>query len=153
MPYFYNMYDEQPRPRHHYLTEAELLEIANKIRAAGGGDPLEAFFPSYQGDENQCLIANALNFGCKVQPMPTRVNYKAFDKRIPTTWDDHTSKWVMEVPTAKLAKKLADALGWEVVDKPFCRNLIILPKEVGNTALAFDEGRGWTKKYAKGGDD
>jgi hypothetical protein len=50
-----------------FATEAELLEFANKIREAGGANPLDALMPSTPSDSKACLIAQALNFSCVVR--------------------------------------------------------------------------------------
>lgn len=141
MPYYIDKYRARDgkRPRTYYCDEQELLDIANQIRRAGGADALDAFFPSNQGDEKTCLIATSLNFGCTVCNWPTGCP-KSF-------WPSGDLKWVMVVDTVRQAKALAKTMGWDIVDIPGYRNHIILPEKVGNTAAAFDEGKGWTKKY------
>ena len=52
-----------------YATEAQVLEFAQKLRAAGNGDPIDALFPSTPSVGNACLIANALNFKSYVLPL------------------------------------------------------------------------------------
>jgi hypothetical protein len=44
----------------------ELMEFANRIREAGGGNPLDALMPAIPQDSSQCLIARNLNFNCEV---------------------------------------------------------------------------------------
>lgn len=147
MPYFIDV--GARRVRRHYCEEQELLDIANKIRAAGSAEALEAFFPSEQGQAHACLIANALNFGCKVGGYPSVWDEKEQRYTATPKNEDGSDMWTMEVPTAALAKRLATELGWEVVNLPGYRNHIVLPERVGNTAHAFDEGKGWTRKYVK----
>lgn len=142
MPYFTEL-----GIRRYYCEEQELLDIANKIRAAGGAEALEAFFPSDIGQEKSCLIANALNFGCKVSGFFPKIVQDGNIMFRPAY--DGDPAWTMQVPTAKLAKQLAAELGWEVINVPSYRNFIILPQKVGNTAAAFDERKGWTKKYGR----
>lgn len=47
-------------------TLEELQEFANKIREAGGGNPIDALMPAVPTDVSQCLIAKNLNFNCTV---------------------------------------------------------------------------------------
>ncbi len=49
--------------------ELETIEFANAVRAAGGGEIISALMPSSPGDASSCLIANALNFNCKIRPL------------------------------------------------------------------------------------
>lgn len=51
-------------------TFDELLEFANKVREAGGGNPLDALMPAVPEDPSQCLIAKNLNFNCQVDGGP-----------------------------------------------------------------------------------
>lgn len=46
----------------------ELKKFANKVRKAGGGNPLDALMPAVPSDAHQCLIAKNLNFNCMVYP-------------------------------------------------------------------------------------
>jgi hypothetical protein len=47
-------------------TEEELLDFANRWRAAGSAEALPALVPSDPVNTESCLIANALNFDCAV---------------------------------------------------------------------------------------
>lgn len=128
-------------------TETELLEFANKMRAAGEGDFLDALMPSVPSDTNQCLIANALNFKCSVFGAPG-------DQE-----DSHGDElWAMYFPRnmahARI-RKIAEAVGCEVAEvtdrhdlQAHSRLCVVLPEEIGLVAKAFDHGHGWPKKYA-----
>lgn len=136
-----------------YATERQLLAFANKMREAGAADPLEALMPSKPKSPETCLIANALNFECSVHGV------------------DDDSGWFMHLPanmSRERAQKIAAAVGCELIEGwhdgvgtfvqeasikndaySFDRVLVIrLPEKIGNTADAFDQGNGWTKKYA-----
>lgn len=119
-----------------YCTEAELLAFANKVREAGGANILEALLPSSPNVASQCLIANALNFGCIVS-----VGYDQFK--------DGCAKWEMSVPYTVDIGAIAKKIGCKVQLSTSWWSKIVLPRKVGNTAAAFDEGKGWTVKYNK----
>lgn len=144
-----NVYGEKHRLT--YATEEELLAFANKVREAGGGNPIGGFFPAEPGVANACLIAQALNFECEVQ---------GYEKGL----------WIMEVhgrdeaQIDKIVRNIAKATGcrvltWEGdevladdVDEEDRAYAVILPRRIGNTALAFDHAaRGWISKYRKDG--
>lgn len=100
----------------------ELIEFANKVREAGGGNPLDALMPSVPGDTQQCLIAKNLNFNCEVDG------------------DGPNGEWTMHVESAETAKDIADSLGLELHD-PYeddYFNTVILPPEIGEVARVFD---------------
>lgn len=118
-------------------SEQEVIDFANKVREAGGGDLIEALMPSYPSDPNTCLIANALNFECKINGWRAAnveaeeildrdiLPYKAVDGFL----------WSMSVETDDLAEKIAAAL-----DLPYIDNgRVILPGEIASVATKFDD--------------
>jgi hypothetical protein len=109
----------------------ELLEFANKVREAGGGNPLDALMPSVPEDPTACLIARNLNFNCSV----AGADY-GFLESLNLPLDD---QWVMIVHDEDLARKIAEAIGttygWNKEDRDW---QIILPKEIGRVASEFD---------------
>lgn len=132
-------YNGKPIP---YCTEEELLEFANKIRNAGGANIIEAFMPSVVGEPESCLIANALNFSCSVNPVHPHLpngEFPAWHMMFPyrTTCDE------VELIAETVGCKCPPGYWGGVID-----DTIILPREIGNAAQAFDEGIGWTTKYA-----
>lgn len=126
--------------------ETELLEFANKVREAGGADPLGALLPSVPGDETSCLIANALNFKSTVVPVPTSDPGRYYE--------DGTKRWVMIAPvdTAReIARELdldfktlstnhARIHGVGLASDEIPLGAIDLPYTIGNAAEAFDLG-------------
>lgn len=143
-----------------FATEARLLKFANKLRAAGDADPLDALMPSKPKESKACLIANAVNFRSAVW-------------NIDGTWPDGSWKWHMVFPrnmaderVAEIAKAVGcktEATDWNatrILDARTAdeyrargrkvRLVLLLPKDIGNTAQAFDRGEGWTTKYDKG---
>lgn len=123
--------------KHTYATEAELLDFANKVREAGGGNPIEALFPSTVGNSSACLIANALNFDCQVDAVHEDV------------WTMTIADGPNEAERHRRIRAIAEATGckiWYVsADDPAG---IFLPPKIGNAAHAFDIAkRGWVTKY------
>lgn len=108
----------------------KVLEFANKVREAGGGNPLDALLPAVPADAQQCLIAKNLNFNCHVR-------------------QDGENNWVMVVRDEALARSICGALelqydnnseeeivgsGWRHVEI----FEILLPLEIGQVAEDFD---------------
>lgn len=112
-------------------TLAELHIFANKVREAGGGNPIDALMPAVPQDSQQCLIAKNLNFNCEV---------KGTDGY---AWPD--DDWVMELTDKDVRDRIAAALdlptaerqasAWEVGDQFYA---VRLPNEIGAVAQAFD---------------
>lgn len=114
-----------------------LREFANKVREAGGGNPIDALIPAVPGNAKECLIAKNLNFNCEVNK-------------------NCGLGWVMEVGNNKeLANKIGEALGLDIdeerfedgyyndldewVDSSEDHYMIVLPEEIGQVAEDFDE--------------
>ena len=128
-----------------YATEQEVLDFANKVREAGGGEVIDELLPAYAGAPNQCLIAKALNFDCSVYPTGN------IDGVYPTgnIDDPATSFWIMDVDS-EVADKIADATGCEVHYRGDDYSSLKLPELIGNAAHAFDcakEADAWVVKY------
>lgn len=79
----------------------ELLTFANKVRAAGGGNPLDALMPAVPQNTHTCLIAKNLNFNCEVRA----------DVEM-----DNECRWVMSVPDRELAHRIATAIRQPVIE-------------------------------------
>lgn len=141
-------------------TETELIEFCNKVREAGGADPISALFPSTPDEPESCLIARALNFSCEVNGPYDAAAWadklkddKKLQKLIQhaaggrfTYKDTQESIWVMLVQhgnhedSAEKAKEVAEKLGLHyVIDE------ILLPREIGNSAQAFDNELAFTE--------
>lgn len=107
---------------------AELTKFANKVREAGGGNPLDALMPAVPGNSERCLIAKNLNFNCFVD----------------SPYDD--GWWYMSVEDENIAKQIGEALGLPVNEAPFEDRryaesdqwMIRLPDEIGRVAYDFD---------------
>src|SRR4051812_34694482 len=104
MPYLLHPEDvedgsENPR-RIPFASKDELLAYANRIREAGGANALDALLPSTPQQNSACLIARALNFGCKVYPYVSETDYA-----------DGSQRWVMKTPDAGTTRQLAKAIG------------------------------------------
>lgn len=125
-------------------TEAELLEFANKVRLAGGGEVISALLPSEKSAPNACLIANALNFD-------SEVNVKDGELRN----SDNSWTWQMRftgVADAK-AEAIAVAVGNELRRSLGGWFAVTLPGHIGNAAHAFDEGLAFTQYVETTKDD
>jgi hypothetical protein len=123
-------------------TFEELLEFANKVREAGGGNPLDALMPAVPEDPQQCLIAKNLNFNCHVMPLDV----------------DGNAPWCMILLNKDLRDRIADAMGLERTTQkvmPMSVGIsiyvaalqpdrievyaVVLPDRIGQVASDFDE--------------
>lgn len=126
-------------------TETELLDFANTIRKAGGANVIEALLPAWQNDSESCLIANALNFGCRVD---TGVlgNLKNGDPvwhmEFPYNMDPQRVQAIADAtPGCKLRKRDHEGRKLEGL-------FMQLPQYIGNAALSFDQGTAF-QEYVK----
>lgn len=118
----------------------ELLDFANKVREAGGGNPLGALMPAVPEDESQCLIARNLNFNCAVGGLSGMK-----DAETGETIDG--SPWTMILDEDEaLARKISEALGLRLVsavirgsDPAVIQWGVVLPPEIGQVAADFDD--------------
>jgi hypothetical protein len=136
----------------------ELLDFANKVRAAGGGNPLDALMPATPLDTQKCLIAKNLNFNCEVKGAgDSKILAGAIDE------DDAVCEWLksdkaddnnwsMFIDEKETRDKIADALNLLAFDSSegkydcttceeyqkqwFC---IVLPEDIGQVASDFDD--------------
>lgn len=104
-------------------TLEELHEFANKVREAGGGNPIDALMPSVPTDSSSCLIAKNLNFNCTVN-----------------TADVYgRSYWVMWVEDRVLRDNIAAALNKLKVNSKWEEGYgVVLPDHIGRCASDFD---------------
>lgn len=126
----------------------EVLEFANTMRRAGGANVLEALLPSEPGNSQECLIANALNFGCKIKPEVLSPNV------------DQIDSWVVEIPDSpELLERVSEATGMGIVDVPIVESIyhedggdfsheilggysaLHLPTKLAMVASDFDDAR------------
>lgn len=110
-----------------YASENEVLEFANAVRKAGGGNVISALLPAHPGQTDSCLIARALNFSCKIIPDEDH------------KFADGSQRWLMVVETDELARKIAKKCHLRTKRNDDCRLEIILPKRIGNVAATFDD--------------
>lgn len=128
----------------HYASEEEVLEFANAVRKAGGGELLPALLPGDAGRASSCLIANSLNFQCIVGP-----------EKIADSISGEFPFWVMGLhgPNAtETGKAIAEelCLYGRAPNRDYDCYEIMLPSHIGNAAHAFDDAKdGWTLKYRK----
>lgn len=120
----------QPR-----ATLEETLEFCQRVRKAGGGNPLDALIPAVPSDSEQCLIAKNLNFNCSV----TGINISPLITG--------QSPWAMtfDPENVGIRDAIADELGLEKANYEWVGGLrhpivaVILPPEIGQVAADFDE--------------
>jgi hypothetical protein len=102
----------------------ELMEFANKVRNAGGGNPLDALMPAVPQDPNQCLIAKNLNFNCQVNGS-----------------DAYPGDWCMWVDDRATRDKIAATLNLPTEDRSARNDTsfgVRLPADIGQVATDFD---------------
>ncbi len=102
-------------------SPAEVLEFANKVRAAGGGNPLDALMPAVPADPHACLIARNLNFDCYVDA------------------NGSGGEWVMWVDDPEVRDKIASALNLKKTNGDEHLYGVILPATIGRVADSFDK--------------
>lgn len=98
----------------------EVIEFANKVRKAGGGNTIDALMPSLPESTDSCLIANALNFDCEIVPQ--------------------NKEWLMVVHDGEVGENIAKELDLPYYYSSEICVSITLPKEIGYVAKAFDSG-------------
>ena len=116
-----------------HATPAAVLAFANEVRAAGNAGLLDALLPSVPQRPRACLIARALNFESVIRP----------DSRV-ASW---LGEWRMYPQRASnglclndnnKAIALATKLNLDTHTDANGSVGIVLPREIGNAAFAFD---------------
>jgi len=97
---------------------SEVIDFANKVRKAGGGNIIDSLMPSTPEQSDSCLIANALNFDCTIEP-------------------NSDDTWSMIIDDVDTGEKIAEKLGLDYNHHGDSIE-IILPKKIGLVAKAFD---------------
>lgn len=101
----------------------ELLEFANKVREAGGGNPIDALMPAVPEDSSQCLIAKNLNFNCKVDGFV-----------------GNGYSWAMWLKDEATRDKISESLDLEKCStSPEFEYGVVLPPEISQIAKDFDD--------------
>jgi hypothetical protein len=118
-------------------TLQELLDFANKVREAGGGNPISALMPAVPEDETQCLIAKNLNFNCVVDGGLSDRDELVEGRK------QNVDEWMMTVDDKDVRDRIATALGLDSVDytewdSDKVQYGIILPPEISQIAVDFD---------------
>jgi hypothetical protein len=144
-------------PTDGYAPPAEVLDFCNRVRAAGGAKALDALMPGVPSDSSSCLIARNLNFQCEVQPCHSHISKK--NQPVAAAYSDNEAMWFMRVEDEKTRHRIARELDlplmqfqgtpclkpsdeaggaavWKFVGPPY--EAILLPREIGRTAAAFD---------------
>lgn len=129
------------------LTEAETIEVCNKVRTAGGGNALKALLPSDPGKGTSCLIANGLNFDCEI------------DYGLHEPWGDAltllpgSGRMHLADADADTGRRIADEMGWDIEYSGDTFDLV-LPDELAMVAVEFDRDlesipkeHRWVAKY------
>lgn len=111
-----------------HATIPELIRFANRVRAAGGGNAIDALFPAHPSDAKQCLIAQALNFNCLISQGEGE-------------YPDGEDKWCIYVDDRDVAERIAAELRRKVKVTPrrgYRKYAVALPKRIGRAAEAYD---------------
>lgn len=131
----------------------ELKDYCNKVREAGGGNPLDALLPAIPQEANECLIALNLNFSCEVDGVPKHeAGFYYGSLTGLEIWNEYSeqlgypeladSVWHMQLYDENIAKKIATNLELPIVE-PKDDNAgpwrILLPARIGLIAQSFDE--------------
>ena len=61
------------------LTAVWLLNLANDMRIAKGDDPLDDLPMSERQNAERCIIANAFNYGCVVEPDEAKITFQSVE--------------------------------------------------------------------------
>lgn len=134
-------------------TFEELLEFANEVRRAGGGNPIDALMPAVPADATRCLIAKNLNFNCNVIGADS--------------YSDDNLAWAMVVEDSDVRDRIAEALNLPVVrahgdfehygeEGQYLRTTYVtegiqLPERIGQVAHDFDEAQRIIERLDAGG--
>lgn len=120
----------------------EILEFCNKVREAGGGKPLDALLPGVPEDAHSCLIANNLNFQCRVGGLEGR-GVTDEDQALIRRVEGEGGRWWMTLENEEVRDRIAEALDLEKVDTGYYWEnpyySVLLPKKIGNVAWNFDQ--------------
>lgn len=122
----------------------EVIEFANTVREAGGGNIISELMPSDPNEPDSCLIANALNFNCSIRPDEDVVEVEdlwSYENEYEEGGADllYHSEWCMFVENEELAQKISNAIGTKYVVAPVIESYgVVLPDEIAYVAIAFD---------------
>jgi hypothetical protein len=117
----------------------ETLEFCNKVREAGGAQPLDALCPAVPQAPSECLVARNLNFSCTVHGGDLRSSFERsapeMYKRLGTLgYESGDFVWVMGVKDADVRNRIAESM-----QLPLHGDTIVLPAKIGAVAQAFDD--------------
>lgn len=111
----------------------EVLEFANKVREAGGANPLDALMPAVPAQPHACLIAKNLNFNCSVYGVDGHYD------------SDGNPMWAMwfTPEDREIRDRIADSLDLPRVSESSWNGAplkegVVLPERIGNVAQTFD---------------
>lgn len=108
----------------------ETLEFCNKVREAGGGELIEELVPGIPGAPRDCLIANSLNFDCRVRPDGPFATGDYPDMG----YEEGEPAWVMTVADHNVIPKISEATGCPAIS----HYTMLLPARIARVANAFD---------------
>jgi hypothetical protein len=131
-------------------SETDVLDFANAVRRAGGGNIIGALTPSTPGESDACLIANAHNFGGEIRPLanavtPARDTLRGRIGQRISEFDAPGGIWSMGITDHEAAVSIGEALNLPVwVPDPDSAELaeIALPACFTRIAETFDYWEG-----------
>lgn len=121
----------------------EVKDFANKVRAAGGGNPIDALMPAVPENPHACLIAKNLNFNCEVTG-------GTFEWVTPEGERLTLNDWIMVVGNKRTRDKIAEGLELSTANRTrlsyrpsgerfhTTEYAVVLPPEIGQVAHDFD---------------
>lgn len=138
------------------LTEQEVLDFCNTVRTAGGADILDSLLPGIPLNSQSCLIANNLNFDCRIEPEAEPDNFEGWNMILTNeVRDDVTGALVRHdesVNVLEIAEKISEGSGMFVnyemstVDEAY----ITLDSDLAEVAYAFDNAHETYASYRRG---
>jgi hypothetical protein len=136
------------------------IDVANHLRLHFGEDIISDLPPSTPSDTNDCVLANAFNFNCRIDGASGGKWYAMFDAN---TKFEHAEVLANYLGTELIKgfnfyKTGSDDDDWNhpMHDKiPGCIEEhevgVLLPEEIAKIAIDFDEG--FLNEYVKASDD
>lgn len=121
-------------------TLVDTFEFVNLIRAAGGADPVDALMPGVPMDPSRCLLANNLNFDCRVRG-GSKMEHDG--REVTIDYEDGECAWFMFTNDDKeLSNNLAAAVGSKAMivggDGDGAEWAVLLPQQFAMVARDFD---------------
>jgi hypothetical protein len=120
----------------------EVKDFCNKVREAGGANPLDSLLPAIPQKANECLIALNLNFSCEVDARGTYEDWMEELEHL--GYQEGETIWGM-TSNPEVAGEISEALDIPILDEEYDNDTVVLPAKIARVAEAFDA---WLKNPA-----